>query len=144
MLKQKSAEKNDYPALIALWERSVIATHHFLSEADRNKLKKEIPSYFPFVKLLLWFNEEELVGFSGTNDNHLEMLFIDPNHFRQGYGGQILQYLTMKQSVDSVDVNKDNPQATAFYLKNGFSIISESPTDGQNRAYPILHLKKTK
>ena len=42
--------ENEYPALVEIWERSVKATHAFLSNEDLNKIKKAlIPYYFPNV-----------------------------------------------------------------------------------------------
>ncbi|MCB6970551.1 GNAT family N-acetyltransferase, partial [[Eubacterium] rectale] len=69
-----------------IWESSVIATHDFLKEEDRITLKQEIPTYFQQVEAYLWFVGQEAIGFSGTHDHNLEMLFIDPKHFNQGYG----------------------------------------------------------
>ena len=38
-MKIEQAQAADYQALIALWEASVRATHHFLQEADITTLK---------------------------------------------------------------------------------------------------------
>lgn len=43
--------------------------------------------------------------------------------------------------VTEVDVNEQNPNATAFYLKHGFEMISRSKTDSEGNPYPILHLQ---
>ncbi len=51
-----------------------------------------LPDYFQQVQLSMWLNEEQkCVGFSGTNQQTLEMLFIDPVYFRKGYGGEIIK-----------------------------------------------------
>ena len=34
--------------------------------------------YFPHLDVRLWYVENELIGFSGTNNQHLEMLFLEP------------------------------------------------------------------
>ena len=34
--------ENEYPALVEIWERSVKATHAFLSNEDLNKIKTEL------------------------------------------------------------------------------------------------------
>ena len=47
------------------------------------------------------------------------MLFLDPKYFRKGYGTEILQTLIREHKVQYVDVNKDNPNAVAFYIKMG-------------------------
>ena len=140
-LTKEKLETKDYNQALELWERSVLATHDFLAEKDRQELKREIPTYLNYVNAYLWYKEQELVGFSGTNGKNLEMLFLDPQYFNKGYGTEILQYLIHEENVCYVDVNKDNTSAMQFYLKNGFEQYSESPLDGQGREYPICHLK---
>lgn len=136
------AEKNDQPALINLWRASVSATHEFLSEADQATIEKNLPLYFEHVKLKVWQEDNQLIGFSGTAENSLEMLFLAPEYFGKGYGNQILQQLIQEDGINKIDVNEDNPRALRFYQKNGFEVISRSPLDDDGRPYPILHLKK--
>ncbi|MCD8878986.1 GNAT family N-acetyltransferase [Staphylococcus kloosii] len=133
--------EKDYTTALKIWEDSVCATHDFLTETDRLTLKTEIPTYFKYVDAYLWFNENEVVGFSGINKQNLEMLFIAPEHFHKGYGTEILQYLIRENDIKYVDVNKDNHNALKFYQKNGFKQYKESKKDAQGRNYPILHLK---
>ncbi|WP_028589572.1 GNAT family N-acetyltransferase [Paenibacillus massiliensis] len=137
----KKANSSDYELILQLWERSVRATHDFLQPGDLKEIRKEIPSYLPLLDVQLWYTDDHLVGFSSVHEQHLEMLFLDSDALGMGYGTQIIQRL-IHGGVTSVDVNKDNPRATSFYLKHGFRIISESPTDSAGRAYPILHLSR--
>ncbi|WP_340139013.1 GNAT family N-acetyltransferase [Mammaliicoccus sciuri] len=100
-----------------------------------------MPTYFKYVDAYLWLYDGEAVGFSGINEDNLEMLFIDPEHFRKGFGTEILQHLLAEDHIQKVDVNKDNEQALNFYIKNGFKPYKESSHDEQGRDYPIIHLK---
>lgn len=140
MVTNKTASKQDEQRIIELWERSVTATHDFLSQEDKETMRVEIPGFFPLVDIQLWYDQEELIGFSGRNEHSLEMLFIDPKFIGQGYGTAILQELILNHGVTLVDVNEQNPAAKKFYFKNGFSIYERSSVDDQNRPYPILHL----
>ncbi|WP_210618374.1 GNAT family N-acetyltransferase [Mammaliicoccus lentus] len=140
-LSKIELQEKDYPRALKIWEESVLATHDFLKEEDRLELKKEIPTYFKHVEAYLWLNEEGPIGFSGTNEQNLEMLFIDPKYFKKGYGTEILQHLIEEGKVQYVDVNIDNHNAVKFYNKNGFKVFKESQKDEQGRDYPILHLK---
>ncbi|KEK24026.1 GNAT family N-acetyltransferase [Bacillus gaemokensis] len=140
-MQNRKATTNDYNIILNLWEKSVTATHSFLSFDDKQEIKREIPLYFPHLDVRIWYVENSLIGFSAINQNHLEMLFLDPNEIGKGYGKQIIQLLINNFGVKTVDVNKDNENAKKFYLKNGFSIVSEQPTDDSGRPYPILHLK---
>ncbi|MDT0711477.1 GNAT family N-acetyltransferase [Mammaliicoccus sciuri] len=100
-----------------------------------------MPTYLKYVDANLWLYDGAAVGFSGINKGNLEMLFIDPEHFRKGFGTEILQHLLTEDHIQKVDVNKDNEQALNFYIKNGFKSYKESSHDEQGRDYPIIHLK---
>ncbi|EAE8345641.1 GNAT family N-acetyltransferase [Listeria monocytogenes] len=141
ILINKRAENQDYQMILAIWEKSVIATHHFLIAEDRQFYKEQIPFFLNNVELLLWFAGEEIVGFSGTSERELDMLFLDPVFTSNGYGSQILAWLIENKWINQVDVNEQNENATRFYLKHGFVVSSRSDLDGFGKPYPILHLQ---
>ncbi|EAF5656720.1 GNAT family N-acetyltransferase [Listeria innocua] len=141
ILINKRAEKQDYQTILAIWERSVIATHDFLTAEDRQFYKEQIPLFLDNVELFLWFSGEEVVGFSGTSERELDMLFLDPVATGNGYGSQILGWLIENRRINLVDVNEQNENATRFYLKHGFVVSSRSDSDGFGKPYPILHLQ---
>ncbi|MDY0404780.1 GNAT family N-acetyltransferase [Virgibacillus sp. 179-BFC.A HS] len=112
-----------------------------MENQDREEIKKEIPAYFPYVHIQLWYDADEIIGFSGTNDHQLEMLFLIPNRICKGYGRQIIDYLIQNFNITTVDVNEENENATNFYKRNGFRVIKKSELDSAGRPYPILHLE---
>ncbi|QED48165.1 GNAT family N-acetyltransferase [Cytobacillus dafuensis] len=137
----RKANQKDYVTILNIWEESVLATHHFLTDTDRVEIKKEIPSYFQHLNIQLWYEKDDLIGFSAVNKQHLEMLFLKPNKTGKGYGKAIIYSLIKDFDIKTVDVNKDNKNATKFYINNGFLIVNETETDSSGRPYPILHLK---
>ncbi|HCM89139.1 MULTISPECIES: GNAT family N-acetyltransferase [Vagococcus] len=142
MLIKKTATSNDYELILTIWELSVKATHHFLSSEDQAFYKMQIPKFLDAVELSLWYNGNQVVGFSGGNAQELEMLFLDPKYIGKGYGNWILTWLIEHKNIRYIDVNKQNKNAKEFYLKHGFEVASESQTDGFGKPYPILHLKR--
>ncbi len=135
------ATENDYPQLAEIWESAVKATHDFLSREDMEAIASRLQSdYFPAVKLFVSrLADGTPVAFAGISEGHLEMLFVR-NEFRgRGFGSRLLDF-AIRQGVDSVDVNEQNPQALGFYLSHGFAVISRDETDPDGRPYPILHL----
>lgn len=143
MIIPTSADR--HPQLLELWEQSVRATHHFLNDEQILKIRQQIiqHSYFDQVQLFHVEHQQQILGFMGIAGSKLEMLFISPSAFRQGIGSQLLQY-ALQLGVTEVDVNEQHPDATAFYLKHGFEMISRSETDAEGNPYPILHLKLQK
>ena len=140
-LSKIALQEKDYQKALEIWESSVTATHDFLKEKDRLEFKSEIPKYFKRVEVYLWFENDEPIGISSTNEQNLDMLFIDPKYFKKGYSTKILQYHIQENKVQYVDVYKDNHNAVNIYIKNGFKKYKESQTDEHGKDYPILHLK---
>ncbi len=138
-----NVEKQDHLELIRVWEESVRATHDFLPDREINELKPLILNhYFDALYLKCSKNlENKIIGFIGVAENKIEMLFISPTSQGHGVGSALCQYAIQQLGVTKVDVNEQNPRAIEFYKKMGFNIISRSKLDGQEKPYPILHMK---
>ena len=69
--------------LLEVWEKSVRATHLFLSEEEVKKIKPYVPQAVMGVAHLLVAEDETgtPVAFMGVEDGSLEMLFIAPPFF---------------------------------------------------------------
>jgi len=137
------ADAADHPALIELWEAAVRATHAFLGEADIAAIRQALRTdYLPAVSLLAARDGHgRLLGFAGTAGDMLEMLFVAPDRHGHGIGGQLLRHVVAERGIRRVDVNEQNPTATAFYLAHGFRQNGRSATDGAGRPFPLLHLQ---
>lgn len=116
----------------------------FLKDEDFEFYKTIIPGFFDHVTLHCIKNSaKEIVGFMGTSDENLEMLFVSANEIGKGIGKTLLKYAIEHLSVIKVDVNKDNVEALKFYKHFGFEVKSMSDLDGCGKPYPILHLELT-
>ncbi|WP_206212038.1 GNAT family N-acetyltransferase [Weissella coleopterorum] len=142
MLEKRIAKKVDYPDVVGVWDRSVRATHHFLSQEDKEFYQNLIPNFFDAVELMLWYENDNLIGFSGVDGYELVMLFLDPKFIGNHYGTNIITWLKSNKGINKIDVNEQNEKALQFYLKQGFEIDSRSQADGFDKPYPILHLKR--
>ena len=80
--------------LLMIWEASVRATHHFLSDAEVKQIKSYVPQALQSVShLIIAINaSNEPIGFMGTEQNRLEMLFLSPTERGKGIGKQLVQY----------------------------------------------------
>lgn len=138
----RQATNADHPLLLNIWLRSVRATHHFLQEADIEVLLPQLRDiYLPAVELWVAVNAEDSpLGFIGLNENHVEMLFIEPDLRGKGIGRALLDHARSSRNQISVDVNEQNPEAVGFYLHYGFVQTGRSPLDGEGRPFPLLHL----
>lgn len=135
------ATQADYLTLIDLWERSVRATHDFLPETEIAQLKPLILNeYFAQVLLHVVVRDNQILGFLGSSEDNIEMLFIDPDFRRTGVGSSLLDFAVKQLGIYKVDVNEQNTQAVNFYKKSGFEVVGRSELDGQGNPYPLLHM----
>lgn len=130
-----------YDELITIWESSVRATHDFITEDYLQEIKSLLPGILPQVNLVVYREDDKVVGFAGVAAQKLEMLFILPGHMGKGIGKTLLLYCIGQLQVNAVDVNEQNKQATGFYQKMGFTVYNRKPLDGMGKPYPILEMK---
>lgn len=129
--------------LLNVWEDSVRATHHFLSDAEVNQIKKYVPQALNRVEHLIIAEIEfdKVVAFMGTENSRLEMLFLSPEESGKGIGKQLLQYGIQNYGICEVTVNEQNPQAVGFYEYMGFETYKRTDLDEEGNPYPLLYMK---
>ena len=134
---------NEYVEVVEVWEASVRATHHFLSEDDIKFLKPLILNeYLSAVELrCVKDTTGKIKGFLGVTEGKIEMLFISPENRGAGIGKLLLNYAVNELGATKVDVNEQNPQAVGFYEHLGFKVTSRSSVDGMGKPFPLLHMK---
>ncbi|MFY0601454.1 MAG: GNAT family N-acetyltransferase [Cyclobacteriaceae bacterium] len=135
--------KGEYQSIVDLWEASVRATHDFLPESDIVYFKPLILNeYLDAVDLRCARDDSnQIIGFLGTAENKIEMLFIHPDSFGSGVGKLLLKYGIKELGATKVDVNEDNPNAVGFYNHMGFEVVSRSELDPLGKPYPILSME---
>jgi len=135
------ATYKDHSAIIELWENSVRATHHFITEDYLQEIKSLLPGILSNVKIYVWLEADGIKGFAGVTEQKMEMLFIHPSHFGQGLGRQLSMFCIHSLSVVEVDVNDENKAAIEFYIKLGYQLVGRDEFDSTGKPHPILHLK---
>ena len=128
--------------LTRVWERSVRATHAFLSEGEIAEIRPFVPQALAGVEtLVVAEKDDEPVGFMGVESGRLEMLFLDPDVRGQGLGRQLLAHGIERLGVTELTVNEQNPQAVGFYEHMGFSTYRRTDLDEEGRPYPLLYMR---
>ena len=129
--------------LLGVWERSVRATHLFLSDGEVRSIREYVPqALFGAAHLLVAEDEAGApAAFMGVEDGTLEMLFIDPEERGKGLGRRLLRLGIESYGVRRLAVNEQNPQAAGFYEHMGLEAYARSETDEQGNPYPILYMR---
>lgn len=126
-----------------VWKDSVAATHHFLTQEDKEKLYPLVLDAIKNVPFLLTAKNEQgkLLGFIGIEGQKIEMLFIHPKAQKMGLGRKFVEHAKNAYRIQFVDVNEQNPDALVFYQKMGFHQFDRSEYDDLGNHFPLLHLK---
>ena len=136
----------DHDTLVALWERSVRATHDFLTEADIGALRPLVRDALSDDALELWVLTERAdvpIGFMGLAGHDIAALFLEPARRGQGGGRRLVDHAQQLRDGDlTVDVNEQNPAARGFYEALGFRVVNRSPLDNGGRPFPVLHMRR--
>lgn len=128
--------------LINLWNASVRASHHFLTEEDILNLTPYVDEAIRYVTTLFVTYQENIpVAFLGLEKDKIEMLFVSPTCFGKGIGKQLVRTAIEDYHVCYVDVNEQNPQAVGFYRHLGFHTFERTETDEQGNLFPILKMQ---
>ncbi|MFY8210254.1 MAG: acetyltransferase [Caulobacter sp.] len=142
MIKLRPSQPQDGDRIIAIWAAAVDATHDFLTSEDRASIGREVEAFLPTAPLVLAVDDRDRpLGFMLITNGHMEALFIDPEYRGAGLGAMMIDYALAIHPVLTIDVNEQNAQALGFYEHMGFERIGWSATDGQGRAYPLIHLR---
>ena len=142
----RRARAADHDTLVALWERSVRATHEFLTEADIGALRPLVGEALSDEALELWVLTERAdvpIGFMGLAGHDIAALFLEPARRGQGGGRRLVAHAQqLRDGQLTVDVNEQNPAARGFYEALGFVVVGRSPLDDGGRPFPILHMRR--
>src|SRR5262245_45684318 len=136
----------DHDTLVALWERSVRATHDFLTEADIGTLRPLVREALSDDALELWVLPDTAdvpIGFMGLAGHDIAALFLEPARRGEGRGRRLVEHAQQLRDGDlTVDVNEQNPAARGFYEALGFRVVGRSPLDDGGRPFPVLHMRR--
>jgi putative acetyltransferase len=142
----RRARTAEHETLVALWERSVQATHDFLTEADIGALRPLVREALSDEALELWVLTDWAdvpIGFMGLAGHDIAALFLEPAHRGQGGGRRLVARAQQLRDGDlTVDVNEQNPAARGFYEALGFQVVGRSPLDDGGRPFPVLHMRR--
>ena len=102
--------------LLEVWERSVRATHLFLSDGEIRQIKQYVPQALGGIEHLIIAEDEagRPAAFMGI----------------ENYG------------IERLTVNEQNPQARGFYEHMGFQVYRRTDHDEQGNPYPILYMRR--
>jgi putative acetyltransferase len=142
----RRAEPADRGVLLALWERSVRATHDFVTDADIELYRPLTAEFLAGDAIEFWTLVDAAnipLAFLGLAGSALEALFVEPACRGRGFGRRLIAHAqNLRPGALTVDVNEQNVGARGFYDALGFVVVGRSDLDPFGQPYPILHMRR--
>lgn len=133
----------DLPRALEIWRSAVDATHGFLTARDRLEIDVLVAGFLPKADLWIATDPDDWpMGFLVMDGAKIEALFVDATAHGHGYGTLLLEHAAALEPNLAVDANEQATNALSFYLSKGFRVVGRSPTDGEGRPYPLVHLAR--
>ena len=140
----RRAISTDPEVLLDVWQRSVRATHTFVSEDDIRSMTPQVRDYLASSEPEFWVLCDDsgvIRGFMGMSGSKIDSLFLAPEFQRRGAGGRLIEHAQALLAELTVDVNEQNVAARGFYEACWFVVDGRSELDEQGRPYPRLHMR---
>jgi putative acetyltransferase len=130
--------------MVSLWERSVRATHDFVTEPDIRYFKELVNeiNFNSFSVYCLVTQEQKVIGFIGLFGKSIETLFLDPDYIGLGFGKKLMEFAVEKLGANEVEVNEQNTRAVQFYGSFSFVVYDRLETDSNGKPYPVLKMRR--
>ncbi len=128
--------------VLSVWEKSVLATHHFLSQEDFTILKNLLYKLdLNLFEIYCLADQGRVAGFIALSGRKIEMLFLSPEYIGMGLGRRLISFAVSDLDANLIDVNEQNTRALQFYRKAGFEVFERSDTDDLGKSYPLLRMR---
>ena len=118
-------QKADGGQVMKIWPNGNVDAHPFIPEAYWKSNYSAVEEQILQADVFVCEANGEIQGFIGIVKGYIAGIFVDRKYRSLGIGKQLLDYAKQKYSSLSLDVYQKNGRAAAFYIREGFAIISE-------------------
>lgn len=137
-------KKEDIDEVMEIWKNENIRTHNFISKEYWKNNYEYVKDILPNADIYVYIMNENIVGFIGVNNDHIEGIFVDINNQHNGIGTSLLNKIKEEKEKLTLSVYKKNTNAIKFYKKNGFIITSEGIDKNTDEIEYTMTWKKDK
>lgn len=125
--------EGDLSAVMDIWLSGNLDAHSFIPPSFFTERFEESASAICKAEVYV-FDDGEVRGFIGLQEDYLAGLFVRDNARGKGIGTALLSHAVSAKKRLSVHVFARNEKALRFYLKNGFVPLSsaENPEAGES------------
>lgn len=126
-------ERKDLDQVMEIWLTGNLQAHPFVEERYWRDQADRVREQMGQAQLLVWEEAGQVIGFLGLWGEHIEGLFVSPEHQGRGIGKALLQGAKERCRTLTLNVYQNNLRAAAFYRREGFVAAARGtdPETGQ-------------
>lgn len=117
--------ESELETIAQIWLQSNLDAHDFISAAHWQDNYDFVKNAFTDALIYTYSVDDQPVGFIGMMDDYIAGIFVLKDYRAHGIGKHLLQKVQVEHEKLTLNVYQKNTAAIAFYLKNGFAIVSE-------------------
>lgn len=118
--------EEDLQSVMEIWRAANIKAHNFILKSYWNDNYDYVRKNLPKAEIYVYEKNDCILGFVGSNENHIEGIFVINHMQHHGIGTKLLNKIKESRSNLTLNVYKKNVGAVEFYKKNSFNVISEN------------------
>jgi len=124
MIREYTNEDLDF--ILNIWLQASVKAHDFVDQGYwESQVENMRNIYIPASENYVYEVDSRIVGFYSLHENTLAAIFVLPEHQGQGIGTSLLNHAKSRRQTLELSVYKENQASLAFYLSQGFSVLSE-------------------
>ena len=116
----------DTEQVMNLWLTGNEDAHSFVPNEYWHSHYSEVQEAILQANVFVYDTDGKIQGFIGMMNEYIAGIFVDKSSRSHGIGTQLLNYVKQKYDNLSLEVYTKNTRAVSFYLKENFSILSET------------------
>ena len=126
----RSFRQSDMELIMEIWLAGNLQAHSFIPESYWRSNWEAVRGQIPEAEICVWEEDGAVLGFIGLTDGYVAGLFTAEGHRSRGIGRRLLEHCREKHDCLTLRVYVRNRRAVDFYLREGFSIVSEEMDEG--------------
>lgn len=134
-------DARDLDQVMELWLNGNIEAHDFI---PRNYWESNAPmvrEQLLQAEIYVYETDGKILGFVGLQGDYLAGIFVDRHARSMGIGGQLIHYVQKIRRTLTLNAYRKNQRAMEFYLREGFSVLSEDIDEATGETDIVLSWK---
>ena len=121
----RKLHKDDIDSVANIWLNTNLQAHWFIDEQYWKKNYELVKGMLLEAEVYVYVEDNEVYGFIGINEEHIEGIFINSEAQSRGLGKSLLDFVKEKKERLHLNVYQKNTRAINFYKKYiGYSDIN--------------------